>query len=935
MSDFTSVTRANAAYLTDLYAMANRADLAIHVANSQNAWACIPLPPDITEIPDSPFEGMSVRTVVNAPPQLLAHIIRTKANSGVQVLSPRATPMLSVVERIDPWTRQADHLVVTTQASANTTWPTVDGRDVSSMFPHEPNRSAGADSAQVTKTKTRVIGKALAANSAADPISRAVVRAAAVIDVQRRADVAGDADALAEVLDVAWGLPLGTFSTLAPLVLASSQDLLRTAISSAHNGPDVLTSIQRKKVIHVYGGTLNRASYGANIGMDWARQRAIARTIYNLSTQLEGMDLRPNSRTWAAADVSAPIHSSERDKHLVFQPVYGSALCVDPSTFRFLKADNPPPRFARCLGLHGPNMVMTEAELATTLAEMVKAGLPPVAASAVEETFRLNKITRLVLGEVEGATVRVRGSDTAGLYRPRAAALALAHSEMTSHLKTKLARGAAPGTVIRSRIYDVMGSVDAAELVPVFRTMSVLMAEASRYGIPNRPYALLRQLASRLSHTLGSLVVQSLAQEADRVGSTLDEWMEVANGVMPKPLRSEGCSTLSWATFAVWSMWAGTTAKWVGALKAASHKTLQALASASMKATFSTVTLTVEDPVMEAASAALAACKRLYAPYYESMYDYYALLSKSSPFLVPLGVGAASTPAMVSQARWRASLIAYTGACLWQLRGRHLRTARLKKIALGAPQEVAMERRINCSTYEIAIMVAPNKAYESLRKSVGLQLGEGEVNPITPGTQGDIREVMRSLPEPLFDEAEDVCDRMFQDTRLARYVLNPSRWVEDLMRTYDEVALEVATAALNVGMGHIRPVEVGEALPVVTERMASFAPASRMATSTAEAATAAVGAEPALVALSTTLVTRGTEPNEGRSGWAMLKEVYGNTTGDVVADMEHVGTEEQVGEVLNARYITTEAFLAAVDEFYGEFESVTMATSNTTAALNT
>jgi hypothetical protein len=244
-----------------------------------------------------------------------------------------------------------------------------------------------------------------------------------------------------------------------------------------------------------------------------------------------------------------------------------------------------------------------------------------------------------------------------------------------------------------------------------------------------------------------------------------------------------------------------------------------------------------------------------------------------------------------------------------------------------------MERRINCSTYEIAIMVAPNKAYETFRKSVSLQLDDGEVNPLLPGTQGDIRSIVKALPEPLFEEVADACEGMFQTTRLARYVLEPARWVEDLEKTYDEVALEVATAAFSVGVAHVRPIVMGEALPAITAEMAALAPVARLAAR--PVAPEVTTGEVTLLAVSNALVARPVAAEEGEAGWTMLKKVYGDTTADIVCDMEDMGTEEQVGEVLNARYSSVAEFEAAIDAFYGEPEAVMTGESNTTAALNT
>lgn len=903
--------------------MSSRVDISNHVTKSQKGWACVPLPPEVTSVPNDPFTGMSVTTLVNAPPQLLAHILRTKANKGVQVVSPRQTPMLATVERIDPGTRQADHIVVTTQASSNTGWPTCDGRKLDGLFPNEPNRCTGADASQVVKTKTRVIGKALAANAASDPVSRAVVRSASVIDIQRRQDVGGDADVLAEVLDVSWGLPLGTFGTLAPLVLASSEDLLRTAISSDHNAPDALMSIQRKKVIHVHGGTVSRDVYGSNVGMDWSRQRAIARTIFHLSTALEGMDLLPNFKVWAAADMRAPMHSSEREKHLVFQPVYGSGLRVDPMGFCFIKPAKVPKRYAKCHGLNPPTMAITLEELNGVLAAMVEAGLPLVAAATVRDTFRLNSVRKVVMGSDDRPATRIRGADAAAVHIPRGAALAVAYAEVTSTLRVRLARGAAPSNVIRSRIYHVMESIDAIELIPIFRTMAVLKREAAYYDIPAIPYDLLKQLASRMSHVLGALVVRSVAVESERMGATLDEWYSLANEVVPRYMRSEDCTTLGWATVAVWNLWSGTTGKWANALRSASHSEMARLGAASIRSQYVTMTVESDDMVLEAARRALAACQRLYAPYYERMYDYYALLSKNSRLLVPVGVGNAVMPAYYSAERKRSSIIAYTGACLWQLRGRHLRSAYVKKIPLGAPHELGMERRINCVDYEIAIMCSPNKAYETFRVSVESLLGPKERSPLLKGARGDIRHIVASLPEPIFDDAAEACDENFPFTRLARYVMSPGRWAEDIRKTYDEVVVEVARAAMAAKIQELSTVTTASSAPLVTSDTAALAPASVYA---ARSATIAVlrptaGGAPAQVTISAALAERPAPVAIGKTGWLWAKEVYGAGAAEVIADVEDMATEDDLSALFNTAYATREEFEAAMDAFYGEDEA--------------
>lgn len=845
-------------------------------------------------------------------------------------MSPRATPMLATVERIDPWVRQPDHIVVTTQASANTGWPTVDSRDMSTMFPREVNKSNGADASQVLRTRTRVIGKAVAKNAAADPISRAIVRSASVIDVQRRQDVGGDADALAEALDVAWALPLGTFSCLAPLVLASSQDLLRTAISSDHNAPDALMAVQRKRVIHVAGGTIGRDAYGTHAAMDWARQRAIARSIFNLSTQLEGMDLLPTTRTWAAADIQAPMHSSARDKHLVFQPAYGSALIVDPASFKFTMPLDVPPRFERCTGNNTPNTVLTEAELCVTLDAMVAAGLPRVAAETVRETFRMNKITRLVMGNDSGSRVKVRGADAGALHKASSASLAIAHREVTTLLTIRLARGAKPGNVLRSRIYDVMQSVDAAELVPVFRLIAVLKQEAIRYGIPKSCYGLVRQLAARLSHTLGALVVMSLALEAERVGADLDEWLALANEVIPKPLRVEENTALGWATIAVWNLWSETTGKWAGALKSASHATMVKMASATMAPQFVTTTLVTVDPMFEAATAALAGCKKYYASYYENMYDYYALLARNSPELIPLGVGNTVMPFRVSMDRYRTSCAAYLGALLWQFRGRHLRSAYLKKIPVGSPNEPGLESRINCYDYEIAIMVAPNKAYESMRQVYNKVATDKMDQVLRPGVRGDVREIIARLPCPAIPGAEDMCNRGFLRTRLGRYISRPERWVDDLRKTYDEVAREVAFAALGAGAAHIAPNEGMTETAMMTARMAEETVGARLTPVLLVAGPAAV------IQVSSGFAGAAAVVASKLTGWKWIKDVYGSGMTEMITDLEEVASEEAVEELLNSEYDTKEEFIAALDAMYGYIDGPSAATGDDgmTHALN-
>jgi hypothetical protein len=615
------------------------------------------MPAEVVPRNAAPLENVSDEDLLNACPSVLSRIIRTAANGGLQVTGPEEVSAARLLNRVKPDHMQSDLVVVGSVASRDMDWPTYDGKPLPKFHAHEPFKSRTSIMATRSTTATKSIAPGV--SSITDPVLKAMVTAAGVIALQDAEGVMGHTEALREVLEDAWGVERGTFGFFAPYAMGPSGDLLRYAVGMDRLRPVVHMPLQVANLMSVYTAPTVRQDYGDDIGVNWARIRAVAQAIFHLTKRSEGHDMLTLA---SGMPPGAPGGDLKRDGILVFQPARLTMLACPPSTFRIM----PSKKVKKA-------NIQVASEIAKSIlahAEALRLAGPEV---VLQRPQAMTRSKVMSIAPIPGTVLQVATQRTIrGALLP-------------------VSRGRRPNKVVRSHIYSALNSainpenhLEAAIATEMIRDMGDIAKRCS-FSIPRDTLA--HTLARSLSR-MAPNIRNHLEAEAGRLASSLHDWYDEIITVVPEEMRPQSECTTGWMLAMSYEILSSNNVKWLHLAQA----TLASRVKQAMRDTLGTAHANVAkaglDAGISACNAYVSKSSKVWSMHYEA--------SKTAAYRV---ASAVEDDTSITPLTLQALNIPYLklGGLLWEFRSRAVTTA---KFSLCFEEEVPHD----CAYVKVAAM---------------------------------------------------------------------------------------------------------------------------------------------------------------------------------------------------------------------------------------
>lgn len=629
-----------------------------YLERSHNYWMQVPIPIDVVPTGGAPLSQIDDETLLGMCPTLIAHMQRTAAQGGLQVVSPRAASLAAMFSRTNLSTRTTDMFLVGSTASQNLAWPTIDGDTLEELFPDDPVSAFPAHQAARAKTKTiGIIGSSV---KTGDPIATAFLKGRALVDLQRRADVGGAGQHLASCLAASWGLEIENYEELAEATLAPVGQLLRYAIRSDDAYPQLNAPVEAKKCISVGANTGGRELYGEYAAIDWRRLRVGMEAVFHMSVRTEGYSLVDFALDNPPGDPRAPPN---RPGILQFRPNPGTVWTFAPETFRLDVATEPSIRTAAGLPAHTLEAVRSFYGAATVLAIAADYGTGHA----------------LVPTLVAQPSTLSRDTIVAG------------YTKIVASATTFSARGKTAVAAIRDYVYQTLvgtSTVECLEVLWVSRYLGDTVAACGLTGYLDS--ALVRIWANRLAGLVWDLRVK-LGAEAARRGEDLDIWWAHVNSLLPTELKTDHESAHAWARAIAHFTIYPYSRKWANLVRAAAIRAHELMPSMHPHSLRLPVKLRSRERVYEAGVSQVRALGKTYGAYYGAMRTVCELLAHQA-------------------SRRGAVLLAHrltTAGLMWDIRSKAASTARLHCDEPGG--QAAGHRLMGTGHYHIS--TSPYAAY--------------------------------------------------------------------------------------------------------------------------------------------------------------------------------------------------------------------------------
>jgi len=305
---------------------------------SRHSGDLTPIPFDrhMCPINNSFLENMTDQEILDVPPHVMIHALRTAAQSGAQVISPRQIPSSYMLGRTRNNASQPFLHMTGCESNNRFKWPVPDGH--SPLNPtHLEDRTVVKHGNPLSKRSPATASPLTYASAhISNPIHKKILKAKANIDFQNREDVRGDPDALAVNYAKVWGQVDGTFARMGTVTLAHLTDLQRHAIAPDTAFARYLGPIHERRVITTAVGPSNSSAFGEFYGVDWTAMRVCADTKFALAVNTEGYSLREMALPFSVSEYSCDDRPTTM---MVFHPKPGVAWCYAPNTFRVRPAN--------------------------------------------------------------------------------------------------------------------------------------------------------------------------------------------------------------------------------------------------------------------------------------------------------------------------------------------------------------------------------------------------------------------------------------------------------------------------------------------------------------------------------------------------------------------------------------------------------------------
>lgn len=698
----------------------------------------VPTEPNVLDdIPDS--------VLLDAPPQLIAHIQRTVSQGGLQVISPRQTPITWLMTRTDTPERQLGDHIVGSVADEYDEWPTIDGASFDELLPDEPLHRV--DESAMLKEKTRTEPLTRAGTLLKDPIIACLVKGRATIDVLARDDVAGGAQEMAELLGAAWGLPTEDIMDMDAFTIGFQGPLLRHAIKADEVFPMVHAPIHRKKSISVGATEINRTLLPFDSAMDWRRMRTFCEAIFLMSCSIEGYPLKMMRCYPPPGDPAAPAN---RDRVMAFLPAPCTAWSFVASTFSICPI--PP----------------TEEELA----EM--GSVPPEVYAALA---RYVEVVRPVSFAMKvGARPTTHVTALLAAHNPPGETISSAYSLLSRHVFTGTSRGRTSASTVRNLIYETFESASPDVQMRVSRYIYIAKSEVREHlGLTEVPDAVIDRLAVRFL-TIGDLIRQKVAAEGARRGYSVAEWWADLTAQAPVRYMSMTEGTMGWAKVSLWLLFRQPTEKWANLVKALNYQSMRMASRKSVGGIPLPAGLGTMERLVAAARHVAKAVSKTYAGFYSGVSD----------------VGLVISDVAADMGLTRTSEVAREAAYLWLLRARALRGANVQPIASHEEQKSTNYFRIRATPVDLLLVPAPYRAFNAYRT-------HAEHSKLVPP---DIAKHLRDFSGPRISAAFQVLKRPIvacKQTLLTRYLTAPNKLGSDMEKAWRELTDDLRATALIYG----------------------------------------------------------------------------------------------------------------------------------------
>jgi len=689
-------------------------------------WQQVPLDRQTAECCGKILTSLTDEELMTMSPTLLTHLLRTEAQGGVQVISPRQVTLGGIAGRTLEETRQPDMHIVGSNATRGLPWPVAAGHILAGLWYREPLDAY--PNTPAVRSRVRTEAAVPGSKVLSDPLEMALVRSRALVDMQKRPDVGGDAEGLSDVISAAWGLDAGVFDDLGGALIGGTGNLLRYAIGPDKHYPVVHAPIQARKVLSVAAMATGRDIYGEFAALDWRRMRVLCEAVFYISSRTEGHTMEDMASPRPIGDPTAPAN---RNGIMQFRPLPGAVWSFEPRSFA-LKIGKG---LERRVGMVLPERV------ADVMAKYVE--------EVPQTTRAAAKGSRITYsGAVEGAYVSaVSESIVSGFQRVKSTAAAF-------QMKGYSSSSAVRGFVFQCIEGDTTGA--ATEAAWITRAVHSV---AKTIGLAHTVDArMAKQVAGRMGILTDDLR-QKLVVEAERHGETLEEWWDDFAARLPLEIRCMGEGTGAWACGLAWYLMRQPDVRWVHLSTALAAETHRALAATHLGRMRLPGAMRSEARIREAVAVTAARLARSYGSYYRATAD-------ACRFMADRLARAGSTAD---------SQIMRLAGLTWSIRANATLTISVVFRDLG--QSAAS--RVLVAGDTASLTTAPYKAYALWREEAKkMRL---DLSGYPAKVQGKVSHVFSGKKTPMLDTGN------FKGARPVRYLDEPDSLSEDMEKTFGEI----------------------------------------------------------------------------------------------------------------------------------------------------
>lgn len=624
-------------------------------------WCQIPLPPGVAPEDGDPFANLTDDELMNIPAALLVHTLQTVANGGLQIIAPQQIPLLATIVHTDEAVRTRDMQITGSIASRDTAWPVIEDPVPDAWFPDIP--IGGGTGGPAVRTKTRTVKIAPWTEDMDDPVVRALVTARALVDIQRRPDVGGDSRGLAEIVASAWKLPVAAVEDLVDVSLAPQGPLGRVAADEYRIMPRVFAPPQYLLSISTGAQPTGRLVYDAHAMVNWRRARVAAEATFLFSAQLERLSLLRLALRQRPGD---PGGSPRRYGVLQTRIAPGSIWSAAPETFR-LPIQRSAERYA-------------------------PVDLPP---RVVEALARYDTVvTPVRLAVATGAQATLTASVVRAMPTTTAESIIAGYALLFRRSAVGLTRGKTAQAALRSHVYNALSTMYRPSIVRLVESCRYIASACADVQLSMTPDVY--RHFGRLFMNECSEVRMTVATEAERHGTTLDEWWDDFRSELPGHIQDIAEGTFAWAVGVVWMLINAYGRRWKNLVSALSHAEIRSVTELSML--HGTINPVLGSParIVSAAKARCAVIAKMFNGRYAAMADVCDVISDLA----------------VAARRGALALRFRIAGRAWALRAEHMRTLTLVVDVDGTRAlftESGVPWRLSTSAY---------RAYGALRSAI-------------------------------------------------------------------------------------------------------------------------------------------------------------------------------------------------------------------------